>query len=90
MDLIDIADNFFKEKDTKFFQFLLNGSSWGATKKRSCRCSISIPKDIANTENKNLGEVHNYFGIVMFIKKDKVKEFIKTEVKKQNEIDKNT
>jgi len=79
MDLIDIADRFFKENDTKFFQFIRDGASWGMTDKRSARVSIKMPIDICNNKNRNLGEIKDYFGIVMFIPKEKVKEFIDKE-----------
>ena len=79
MDLIDIMDKFSKEKDTKFFQFARYGQSYGATDKKPARVTIQMPIDICNNKNRNLGEIDNYFGIVMFIPKEKIKEFIKKE-----------
>jgi len=38
-----------------------------------------MPIDICNNKNRNLGEIKDYFGIVMFIPKEKVKEFIDKE-----------
>jgi len=77
--IIDIADNFIKENDTKFFRFVMNGQSWGATDKKPARVSIAMPPDICNNKNRNLGELNNWFIVCMAIPMEKFKKFIKSE-----------
>ena len=73
--LWEVFEKFKNDKDTVIFQFLKLGQSWGATDKKSARVSIQMPNDICNNKNRNLGEVNKYFGIVMFMPKEKVEKF---------------
>ena len=82
--LQEIFEKFRKDEDTILFQFMKYGQSWGATDKTPARVSIEIPNDICNNKNRNLGEVEKYTGIVMFILKEKVKEFMKENNEMEN------
>lgn len=76
-DLLEIFNKFRKDDDTKIFQFVRNGQSYGATDKKPARVSIQMPNDICNNKNRNLGEIGKYLGIVMFMSKEKVEKFMK-------------
>lgn len=75
--LREIFEKFRNDDGTRIFQFLRIGQSWGATNKRPARVSIQMPNDICNNENRNLGEINKYIGIVMFMDKEKVEKFMK-------------
>lgn len=75
--LFEIFEKFRNDKDTRIFQFIRVGSSYAATDKRSARVSIQMPNNICNNKNRNLGELNNYLGIVMFMPKEKVEKFMK-------------
>ncbi len=78
--LWEIFDNFKDDPNTRIFQFIQSGQSWGAKKKGKkeicAKVSFAVPYDICNPENTNLGELRKYAGIIMFFKKDKLKEFL--------------
>lgn len=74
--LSEIFERFRMENGTVLFQFVQDGTSYGATDKRSARVSIQIPKDICNKENRNLGELRKYLGIVMFFDKEEAEKFM--------------
>jgi len=74
--LLEIFEKFRKDDNTKIFQFVQTGTSYGATDKKPARVSIQIPGDICNNKNRNLGEIGKYLGIVMFMPKEKVVKFM--------------
>ena len=75
--LSEIFEKFRLEDGTVLFQMVRCGTSHGATDKKSASISIVVPKEISNNKNRNLGEVNKYVGIIMFIPKEKVEEFMR-------------
>ena len=75
--LREIFERFRKDDDTRIFRFMRAGTSYGATNKKPARVSIQMPNDICNNENRNLGEMSKYLGIVMLMDKEKVEKFMK-------------
>lgn len=76
--LFEIFEKFRTDNDTILFNMVRAGTSTGATDKKQARISIKIPFDICNNKNRNLGEIDDkYFGIMMFIPKEKVEKYIK-------------
>jgi len=75
--LFEVFKKFRNDEDTRIFQLIRVGNSTGATDKKQAKVSISIPNDICNNKNRNLGELNKYIGIVMIIPKEKVEKFMK-------------
>lgn len=83
VNLFDVFDHFKDSKDENMilFQFIQSGQSWGAKKKGKkeicAKVSIAVPYEICNPENRNLAEIRNYYGFVLFVPKEKVDNFVK-------------
>ena len=73
--IMSFFEPFLKNKEVRVFQFRWNGTLTAGTKKRAMRVSISIPKDIAHDNLKDLDK-YRFYGIA--IPKN---EFDKLEVK---------